>query len=147
MNTLGLNRQAFLQKLKVYALAHPVDYSNERQEIFTQVVTGMVEINHEVIWSLLSSGTSPDGKQIVEFGGQSYKPNLEDQTIAQISNSFAKTILAMWEKVFEEVLPDSFANAADRKMGAVNVGGAGGGADGASAGGSAKAVGETYDIY
>lgn len=120
-NSLGLDRQESISLLKVHALKNPVAYSTERSKLFKQIVTNMVEINHNVIWNLLSTGQDESGTQFIKFDGKDFNPNVPDQEIAEISNSFAQTILKMWEKVFDDILPPSFADQADKKMSTVVV--------------------------
>ena len=120
-NSLGLDRTAAISDLKIYALKQPVKYSMERNALFKKIVTESVELNHAIVWNLLSTGQDPDGNQLIEFGGDNFQPCVPDAEIAQISNSFAQTILKMWEKVFDDILPASFADAADKKMSSVPV--------------------------
>ena len=119
-NSLGLDAMKARNTLKIFALTKPEAYTALRQEVFDALVTDMVTSHHMMLFNLLSQGKYGD-KQI-QLGNTNWGPHLPDKQVAALSEQLASTIHEIFVKeVFPLVMPDSFAELTDRKMGMVSV--------------------------
>ena len=114
--TLGIEFDFFVNKLRALALAKPSEYFELKEAVTKSVKADAIRNLYKTLFNVLSLGVNHEGNPIHKLGTPGFAPHYPSQLINSICLAASSDLNDHLNKVLTILLPDDLATLADKKI-------------------------------